>query len=207
MKRKNEKGGMLTTAQLCLLAIAVCLNVLGSQIALMLRLPIYMDSIGSVLAGMLMGPLWGMVPSLLSSILTGVTTDVYALYFAPSGMLVGMITGILVRTQLMKKLPKLLSAFLIATPGIIYSAVICAILFDGVTSSGSMYLVQILAKTPLGMTGSVFAVQFLTEYMDRFFGLCMVIYLLNRLPANMRQKWERKAKGGIYYGSTGKQIQ
>ena len=42
----------MTTLQLCMLAMAVCINVAGGQLALMLRLPIYLDSIGTILTGL-----------------------------------------------------------------------------------------------------------------------------------------------------------
>lgn len=204
MERKRKRESRITAYQLCMLAMAVCLNVAGSQISLVLRLPIYMDSIGSVLAGAMLGPVWGAVPSLVSSILMGMTTDIYALYFAPSGILVGMITGILAQKQLLRRLPRVVSAFIIAFPGIAISAVICANVFNGVTSSGSTLLVQLLARTSLGMTGSAFVVQFVTEYPDRLIGLCLVLYFLNVLPEDVRQKWQRKTKGGMFYGNTGK---
>ena len=44
----------MTTLQLCMMAMAVCINVAGGQLALMLRLPIYLDSIGTILTGLWM---------------------------------------------------------------------------------------------------------------------------------------------------------
>lgn len=41
----------MTTLRLCMIAMAVCINVAGGQLALMLRLPIYLDSIGTILIG------------------------------------------------------------------------------------------------------------------------------------------------------------
>ena len=55
------------------------------------------------------------------------------------------------------------AAAVITVPGTIVSALINAAQFGGVTSSGSSLLVQLLAGTPLGLTGSIFAVQFFTD--------------------------------------------
>ena len=45
--------------RLTLIALAVAINIVGSKISLLLSLPIYLDSIGTMLAGITMGPLAG----------------------------------------------------------------------------------------------------------------------------------------------------
>ena len=59
-------------------------------------------------------------------------------------------------------------------------------LFGGITSSGSTILVQILARTPLGMMGSCFVVQFITDYIDRVLCLAVSAVLITALRKNMK---------------------
>lgn len=179
----------MTALQLCLVAMAVCINVAGGQLALTLRLPIYLDSIGTILTGVLMGPVFGMLPNLLSGLVLGMTTDIYSLYFAPVGMITGLMAGLAGRGRLLRYGRLFFAALLITIPGTIASSLICAKLFGGITSSGSTVLVQLLAKTPLGMTGSVFVVQIVTDYLDRVISLLLVAVLLRALPYDMKQKW------------------
>ena len=84
----------MTVNQMVLIALAACINTAGGQAALALRLPVYLDSIGTILAGILLGPVYGMLPNLLSGILMGMTTDIYSLYFAPVGMVTGFMAGL-----------------------------------------------------------------------------------------------------------------
>ena len=200
----------MTTLQLCMLAMAVCINVAGGQLALMLRLPIYLDSIGTILTGLWMGPLCGMLPNLLSGIILGMTTDIYSLYFAPVGMITGLMAGIagmlmksLLSERNVRKRQILSGAVLITVPGTLVSAVINAGVFGGVTSSGSSILVQLLAKTPLGMTGSIFAVQILTDYLDRVIALALAVAVLQVLPQDLRTLWKRNKKERVKEGSYG----
>ena len=200
----------MTTLQLCMLAMAVCINVAGGQLALILRLPIYLDSIGTVLTGLWMGPLCGMLPNLLSGIILGMTTDIYSLYFAPVGMITGLMAGIagmvmksLLSERNVRKRQILTGAFLITVPGTLVSSVINAVLFGGVPSSGSSILVQLLAKTPLGMTGSIFAVQILTDYLDRVIALALAVAVLQVLPQDLRTLWKRNKKERVKEGSYG----
>lgn len=192
----------MTTLRLCMIAMAVCINVAGGQLALMLRLPIYLDSIGTILIGAWMGPFYGMIPNMISGVLMGFTTDIYSLYFAPVGMITGFMSGIaakqmhgLVFEKQVKKLQIIIGALFITIPGTMVSSVINAVLFGGVTSSGSSILVQILSRTPLGLTGSIFAVQIFTDYLDRVISLALVVMVLQMLPFSMKtafQKAERK---------------
>lgn len=187
----------LTIQQICLVALAVGINVAGGQIALFLRLPIYLDSIGTIWIAALLGPLFGMLPSLLSGLIMGMTTDIYSLYFAPAGMLVGLMTG------LVWKKPKgrywiLPSALLVTLPSAVFSAWICSKLFNGVTSSGSMFLVQLLSRTPLGLTASIFLVQIITEYADRAVSMFLVAGFIRAVPTQMREQWKK----GAGYGHT-----
>ena len=74
-----------STNKLCILALCSVINLIGGQIALLLRLPIYLDSFGTVFAAAVMGPFYGMIPGIVSNLIGGVTTDIYALYYRMYG--------------------------------------------------------------------------------------------------------------------------
>lgn len=192
----------ITAFQLCLAAMAACINVAGGQLALTLRLPVYLDSIGTILAGIWLGPVFGMVPNLVSGVILGLTTDVYSLYFAPVGMITGFMAGLAGSHCSLNKKNLFLPALAITVPGTVISSLICAVLFGGITSSGSTILVQLLAKTPLGMTASVFVVQIVTDYLDRLISLFAAVCLLQALPSDLKNRW----KGGKRHGRAGRTV-
>ncbi len=177
---------------ICLLALAVCINLIGGQLALTLRLPIYLDSIGTMMIGALCGPVYGMLPNLLSGMIFGMTTDIYSLYFAPVGMLVGLASGLVWRKKSSARWWPALAALFITVPGTLLSSIICAKLFGGITSSGSTVLVQLLAKTPLGMMAGIFLVQIFTDYLDRLISVLLVLRLLKLLPKRMLAEYKKK---------------
>ena len=170
---------------MCVVALAIVLNVIGGQIALMLHLPIYLDSIGTIMIAMLYGPVYGMLPPLLYGLVMGFTLDIYSLYFMPVGLMLGLVTGLVSRYFSLKKWRMIPGAMLITIPGTIVSAVITAVLFGGITSSGSTVIVQVLNKAGLGLTASVFIVQILTDYLDRLLSLVVVSYLLHVIPSDL----------------------
>lgn len=166
---------------ICMIALAIGINIVGSNIALMLRLPIYLDSIGTFLLAYTCGPVLGIFPSLLSGLILGMTSDIYSLYYAPVGILLGFLAG-----WIKKKRPDtnlFIFALAVTLPTSLLSAGITAFLFGGITSSGTSFLVQILSKTPLGLTISCFIVQFITDFMDRLISLWIVKKIAQRLSS------------------------
>ena len=182
---RREENSIISVRKMCVVALAIVLNVIGGQIALMLHLPIYLDSIGTIMIAMLYGPVYGMLPPLLYGLVMGFTLDIYSLYFMPVGLMLGLMTGLVSRYFSLKKWRMIPGAMLITIPGTIVSSVITAVLFGGITSSGSTVIVQILNKAGLGLTASVFIVQILTDYLDRLLSLVVVSYLLHVIPSDL----------------------
>ena len=88
----------LTTATLTLMAVAIAINIAVGSITVVLRLPIYLDSIGTVLVGALAGPWAGALTGLLSNLIwsllpvpggAGPTTA----FFAPVAGVIGLMAG------------------------------------------------------------------------------------------------------------------
>lgn len=185
---KREEGSAISVRKMCVVALAIVLNVIGGQIALLFHLPIYLDSMGTIMIAMLYGPVYGMLPPLIYGLVMGFTVDIYSLYFMPVGLMLGLMTGIVSRHFSLKKWRVIPGALLITVPGTIVSSIITAILFGGITSSGSTIIVQLLNKAGLGLTASVFIVQILTDYADRLLSLVIVAYLLRRIPSDLYRK-------------------
>ena len=165
-----------STNKLCILALCSVINLIGGQIALLLRLPIYLDSFGTVFAAAVMGPFYGMIPGIVSNLIGGVTTDIYALYYLPVQMITGCMAGFVFRKMPPhdgKDLGKILFG-------------ITAIVFGGITSSGSTLLVQLFHHLGLGLTASVCMVQGLTDYADRAIVLALTAVLLALLPSSVK---------------------
>lgn len=193
---KNNKIQLTTTA-VCFLALAAALNLVGGFIALSLRLPIYLDSIGTMLAAALLGPICGMIPGLVSGLVSGFTSDIYALYYIPVQLITGILTGIVFRRMQPRKWRLIPAAALISLPGTVVSSSITAIVFGGITSSGSTILVQLLSHTGLGLTASVCVVQALTDYADRVLSLMLTVAVLAAIPSSVKNSiWKGQTTNG-----------
>ena len=85
----------ITTKKITFIALAVAINIVGSKIALAFKLPIFLDSIGTMLAGIALGPLAGGFTALVGGLINGALGDIYAIYFSLSGVLMGVLAGFL----------------------------------------------------------------------------------------------------------------
>jgi hypothetical protein len=88
----------LTTATLTLMAVAIAINITVGSITVLLRLPIYLDSIGTVLVGALAGPWAGALTGILSNLIWSILpipggAGPTAAFFAPVAGVIGLMAG------------------------------------------------------------------------------------------------------------------
>src|SRR5688572_10546965 len=87
-----------TNSTLVLMPVAIAINIAVGSIVYFLKLPVYLDSIGTVLVGVLAGPWAGALTGLLSNIIwsllpvPGGATPLAA-FFAPVAAAIGLMAG------------------------------------------------------------------------------------------------------------------
>jgi hypothetical protein len=103
--------GRFDTRTLVLMPIAIAINiVLGQTIASVLKIPIYLDSIGTVLVGVLAGPIPGLATGLLSNLLWTYVLPApfhndYAAPFAITASFIGLYSGLVAQWGFMRSRP------------------------------------------------------------------------------------------------------
>jgi len=88
----------LSTAVLALMPVAIAINIAVGSLTTALRLPIYLDSIGTVLVGALAGPWAGALTGLLSNLIWSILpvpggAGPTAAFFAPVAAVIGLMAG------------------------------------------------------------------------------------------------------------------
>ena len=74
----------LPTATIAMIPVAIALNIVIGQIVAVIGLPVYVDSIGTVLVAAVAGPAAGVVTGILTNVIWGLTLSPIALPFAVS---------------------------------------------------------------------------------------------------------------------------
>lgn len=173
--KDNRKGNLLdsikrdfNTMTWVLIPVAIAINIVIGQIVVLLKLPVYLDSIGTVLVGVLCGPWAGMLTGALSNVIWGLAIDPNALPWFPVAMAIGLVAGLCANAGLFKNWWKvIISGFLIAIAAALSSALINVWVYGGITASGSSLITAYLLQTGQGLWQSVFSTNFLVEPPDK----------------------------------------
>lgn len=93
VKKQNPFAWNFTTMSLVLIPVGVGINYVGKLIAASLKLPLWLDSIGTVLAGMLNGPWVGAITGLINNVIFGITADPVSFWYLITSIAIGLVTG------------------------------------------------------------------------------------------------------------------
>ena len=171
------------TKKMTMIALAVAINIVGSKLALLFSLPVFLDSIGTMLAAITLGPIAGALTALVGGLINGVLGDVFAIYFSLSGVLMGVIAGLLFHDKKLTYGSALWKCLIVTLPASALSACIETFLFGGITSAAvTTFIIQALSQTALKLLGSAFVTQAVTDYVDKLIAIVLVVTCVKRLP-------------------------
>lgn len=172
-----------TTLTLALIPVALALNIAGGQV-LKSVLPLYLDTIGTVLVGALAGPWAGLVTGLLSNYVWTLSgLDANAIYFAPVGAAVGAMAGLLARRGAFRRVWTAgLGGLGTGVIAAILAAPIAAKVFGGVTGGATDLLVAAFREAGFGVMGAVAMQGAVSDPLDKALTFLIVFAVLRALP-------------------------
>lgn len=169
----------ISTKKITILALCIAMNMVGSWIGLVIKLPVYLDSIGTVMAGFAFGPVFGILAGLITALVNTIS-DPVALYFMPTQIIVGFTAGYFKFLKREDFISKFYLTPAMSIPAAISSALIATYLFGTVTTAGSSYIVQALrAIMDISDFVIVLGVQIITDYLDKLLSIILVSKIYN----------------------------
>lgn len=169
----------ISTKKITLLGLCIAINMVGAWIGVVLKLPIYLDSIGTIMAGFAFGPIFGILTGLVSAFVNTIG-DPIAIYFMPTQIIVGFTAGYFKFLKRKDTLSKVYLTPVMSIPAAISSALVATYIFGTVTTAGSSYIVQALrAFVDLPDFLIVFIIQIITDYADKLFSILLVSKVYN----------------------------
>ncbi|BEV72144.1 MULTISPECIES: ECF transporter S component [unclassified Paludibacterium] len=174
---------LFSTRTLALMSAAIAINMAFGQLVSMLKLPIFLDSIGTVVVAMMAGPLAAVVAGVVTNLLWGLITDPVAAAFAPVAAVIGLVAGLCARSGGYRTLPRALLSSLLITLGLMVVATpIRTYLFGGVTGSGADFAVAYLHAMGKDLLESVALTVFAANLADKVITVLVAWYVVRRLP-------------------------
>lgn len=180
-----------STLTLVMIPVAIAINVAVGQLVLALRLPLYLDSIGTVLVGVLAGPWAGALTGFLANVVwtaTGWFTP--ALAFAGVAAMIGILAGAFGRAGWVGVWWKALLAGLITgLAAAVLSAPVAAYVFGGVMGSGTDVIVGLARSAGLDALGANMAQGVVSDPLDKAITYLIVWAVLGALPARFKARF------------------
>lgn len=156
MSSINQGKKFFSTMTLALMAVAIVVNMVLGQIASMLKLPIFLDSIGTVLVGILAGPWAGGLTGLITNLLWGLISDPVSAAFAPVAAMIGIAAGLCAKFGLFKTWWKaIISGVIISVALAVIAVPIRLYMFGGLTGSGSDFITAYFLALGRDLFGAV----------------------------------------------------
>ncbi|HEY4718210.1 MAG TPA: hypothetical protein VJ182_01525 [Anaerolineales bacterium] len=180
-----------TTYSIVLIAVAIAINIGGGQIPRLVGLPLYLDSIGTVLVGVLVGPWAGALTGFLSNViwtLTGLYPQ--AIAWAGVAAIIGALAGIFGQAGWFQQWWKAAVGGLITgVVAAILSAPIAAYVFGGVTgSAGTDAVVAAFRASGLDALFSNVAQGTMSDPLDKMITFLVVWAVLLALPQRLKAR-------------------
>lgn len=179
------------TLTLVLIPVALAINVAVGQLVLAVKLPLYLDSIGTVLVGILAGPWAGAVTGFLSNLIWTLTGWFpQAIAWAGVAAVIGAMAGAFGRAAWTHSWWKsLLAGLLTGVVAAVLSAPIAAYVFGGVTGSGTDLLVAMARSAGLDALGANMAQGIVSDPLDKMITFLIVFGVLRALPARFLSRF------------------
>lgn len=183
MSTENQSKKFFSTMTLALMAVAIVINMVLGQIASMLKLPIFLDSIGTVLVGILAGPWAGGLTGLITNLIWGLISDPVSAAFAPVAAMIGIAAGFCAKFGLFKTWWKaIISGAIISVALAVIAVPIRLYMFGGLTGSGSDFITAYFLALGRDLFGAVIIQVITSNLVDKIVTALISWGLIKALP-------------------------
>lgn len=177
----------IPTLALALIPRAVALNLALGAIVGALKLPVYLDSVGTILVAALAGPWAGIVTGIVSNSVLGLLFSPTLFAFIPVTIVIGGVAGIAARLGAFRTMTGALSAgIVIGVLAALTSVPIVIKLYGGLTASGTGLITiaaRALLHVPVETAAKIASVS--TDVVDKPLSCAIVMLVLQRLPTHL----------------------
>jgi energy-coupling factor transport system substrate-specific component len=172
-----------------LIPIAVAINFVGGQLAVALKLPFYLDTIGTILVAMFCGPWVGALAGLVTNLVLGITNPVFFPY-AIVNVALGLVTGFLARKNFFSVWWKwVISIICMSVISILTAAPITVLLFGGITGSGTSLITMTMVAAGTNIWQAFFSTEIVFTALDRIISIVLTWLVIKVMPSRTLVKF------------------
>jgi energy-coupling factor transport system substrate-specific component len=184
----------LSGAGLPFLGFAVALNLTLGQMTAALKIPFYMDMVGTVLVAVLCGPWAAVIAGGVSNVLASAFGNPSMMFFIPVVIAIALFTAFIASRGWFRKTHLVVLGGILQ--GILAAAVaapIAAYLFGGVMFSGTDFIVLYFRSVGSSLLESVFFQGLASDPVDKTVTYLLVFLVVRNLPARLVSRFRGAA--------------
>jgi energy-coupling factor transport system substrate-specific component len=188
-----------TTVAWVLIPVAVGINVIGGTLTNVLRIPLFLDVIGTILLAILAGPWVAVVGGALTNVVLSFTASPTLLPFALVQIAIGLVVGYFALkgwfrvTEAVGYWKLLVVALAVMATAVVVSAPIVVLVFGGVTGGPTSVITGFFLATGQELLTSVLATQFITEPIDKIVSVAVAYAIATSVPERYRPSFGQRA--------------
>ena len=175
-----------------LIALGAALNVSVGYLVSVLKLPLYLDSIGTILISVLCGWQYGLVVGLSALIILALTAVPTVIAYAGTALVIAVFSSLLARIGFLKTMwPTILGGLAVGIAATAASVPVTTLLYGGVTLAGSDAITTIFKATGFSLWKSVLLGSLITDSADKLITALICMMMIRSLPKTMLTRIDR----------------
>ncbi|MFC7018477.1 MULTISPECIES: ECF transporter S component [Haloarcula] len=178
-----------STRAFVLIPVAIGLNVIGGTFTRVLRLPLFLDVIGTILLAIIAGPWVAVVAGASTNLILGVTTSPSTAFFAVVQIAIALVAGWMATSGWFMDVSDtrdyarlFLAGVILAIVSTLTATPIQVIVLGGFSGAGQDAAVGALMATGSSIVEAVFATQFTIDITDKLISLGVAYGVARQIP-------------------------
>lgn len=173
-----------STKSLVLIPIAVGINLIGGTLCSTLKLPLFLDMIGTMVVACLSGPWVAALTGFLTNVFLALVANPVNLPYAVVSVLCGLVVGYMVKAGLFKKWWGVLIVWVVVTlVNAVSASLITVFVFSGATGiNGASVLTATLVVAMKNIFASVFSSSIIENLLDKGIAVAVAYFIVKKVP-------------------------
>lgn len=173
-----------STKSLVLIPIAVGINLIGGTLCSTLKLPLFLDMIGTMVVACLSGPWVATLTGFLTNVFLALVANPVNLPYAVVSVLCGLVVGYMVKAGLFKKWWGVLIVWVVVTlVNAVSASLITVFVFSGATGiNGTSVLTATLVVAMKNIFASVFSSSIIENLLDKGIAVAVAYFIVKKVP-------------------------
>ena len=176
------------TTRLMLCGLSIALNIVLGMIVSALKLPFYLDTIGTVFIAIYFGPWYGAAVGGATNFLTSILSNIAGMPFMLVSIVIGLVVGFIFRKVKFNFVNALIVGLLLSVVAPLIGTPIGIAVYGGLTGTVSDVAVVWLKQSGASIFTASFIPKVANNLVDKI-GTCLIIYfVVLALPGELKPK-------------------